>query len=171
MANISGTPRHYEENRIIFASPGEVFNFVDDPPNLSKHMEKSKPEMLWGWMKNTPDQKGGREVGSVMKINGSVLGVNISLIEKVIKREAPKSKAWQTFDGINLIVIGHYTMGFEIVPEGKSSNLGVYIDYDLPKSTKTRWIGRLFGDVYAKWCVRQMLSDTQKHFKTLKYSQ
>jgi hypothetical protein len=36
--------------------------------------------------------------------------------------------------------------------------------YELPKSNKTRWLGYLFGDMYAKWCVRQMLNDTQKHF-------
>lgn len=115
--------RHYEENKLISAPPKEVFEFVDDPLNLSRHMEKPKPEMLWGWMKNTPDE-------------------------------------------INLIVIGHYTMGFEITPQDDNSNLSVYIDYELPKSAKTRWLGYLFGGMYPKWCVRQMLSDNQKHFQS-----
>lgn len=157
--------RHYEESRLIGASAKEIFEFVDNPLNLSKHMEKPKPEMLWGWMKNIPDEKGGKEVGSIITIKGNVLGINISLVEKVIEREMPFKKTWQTFDKINLVVIGHYTMGFEITPKGDNSNLSVFIDYELPKSIKTRWLGYLFGDMYAKWCVKQMLSDTQKHLK------
>ncbi len=157
--------RHYEETDIVLAPPGDVFEFVDNPLNLSKHMEEPKPEMLWGWMKNTPDEKGGRVVGSVMKVKGNVLGIDISLVEKVIQREVPKRKAWQTFNGINLIVIGHYTMGFEIEPRENDSNLRVYIDYELPKSRRTRWIGYLFGNMYATWCVKQVLNDTRKHFQ------
>lgn len=157
--------RHYEESKVISAPPKEVFEFVDNPLNLSKHMEEPKPEMLWGWMKNTPDEKGGREVGSVMKVNGNVLGINIALVEKVIQREVPFNKAWQTFNGINLMVIGHYTMGFEIEPEEDSSKLRVYIDYELPKSKKARLLGHLFGNMYARWCVNQMLTDTDKHFR------
>jgi hypothetical protein len=156
--------RHYEEARIVSVPPRELFEFVDDPLNLSSHMEKPRWQMLWGWMKNTPDEKGGKEVGSVMTIKGSVLGINISLVEKIIQREVPSKKAWQTFNGINLVVIGHYTMGFEIDPQEDNSNLKVYIDYELPKSAKTRWLGKLVGDMYAKWCVRQMLNDTYKHF-------
>lgn len=157
--------KHYEEAKIISASPNEIFEFVDDPLNLSKHMEEPKPLMLWGWMKNTPDEGGGKKVGSVMRIKGSVLGIGISLAERVIEREVPSHKAWQTFDRINLLVIGHYTMGFDVSEQDNNSNLRVYIDYELPKSKKTKLLGILFGKLYAKWCVRQMLNDTQKHFQ------
>lgn len=116
-------------------------------------------------MKNIPDEKGGREIGSVMRVKGNILGINISLVEKVIERQKPTHKTWQTFNGINLLVIGHYTMGFDItaVAENKSK-LRVYIDYELPKTVKTRFLGLLFGDMYAKWCVKQMLNDTRKQF-------
>lgn len=160
--------RHYEESRNIAAFPKEIFDFVDNPLNLSKHMEEPRPQMLWGWMKNSPDEKGGREVGSIIIIKGSVLGINIFLKEKIIEREVPIKKTWQTFDKINLVVIGHYTMGCEITPEGNNSNLKVFIDYELPNSLKTRWLGYLLGNLYAKWCVRQMLNDTKKHFEVNK---
>jgi hypothetical protein len=149
--------RHYEEERVINAPPDHLFHFMDIPQNLIKHMDHPTPQMLWGYMTATTDERDGKEVGSVISLNGSVLGMKLALVERVTQRDVPSRKAWRTFGRPSLLVIGHYTLGFEIVPQGPGSRLKVYIDYELPPSTRTRWLGYLFGDVYARWCVRSML--------------
>ncbi len=156
--------RHYEESKVISAPPKEVFEFVDNPLNLSKHMEEPKPEMLWGWMKNTPDEKGGREVGSVIRMDGNVLGLKLALEQVITERKVDISKTWKT-NWVNLWVIGNYELGFNISPVDSQTELNVHINYNLPDSRKTRWLGYIFGDLYAKWCVRQMLTDTNNYFK------
>jgi hypothetical protein len=40
----------------------------------------------------------------------------------------------------------------------------VFIDYELPSGVVTHELGRLFGNVYAKWCVDQMLEGVVQHF-------
>jgi hypothetical protein len=129
-------------------------------------MEKPTWKTSWGWMKNTTDEKEGQDVGSVIGMNGRVLGFKLSLIEKVTQRQAPYRKSWHTVGSVNLLVIGHYTMGFEITPQGSNSIMNAYIDYELPNSVRTRWLGHLLGGMYAKWCVRQMLHDTEAHFRS-----
>lgn len=43
-------------------------------------------------------------------------------------------------------------------PEQRGSRLRVFIDYELPNGWLTYWLGLLFGGLYAKWCVKQMLA-------------
>ena len=113
----------------------------------------------------TDEGKGGK-VGSHIKMQGKVFGLNLFLDEVVTKHAPPYYKEWQTVGDINLLVIDHYKLGFEIKPEAEHSNLTVYIDYNLPKSFLTKLLGCLFGRVYAKWCVKQMINEVEAHFKT-----
>jgi hypothetical protein len=157
--------RHYEEAQLIRGPADQVFEFVDVFQNLSKHMDEPNWRMLWGWIKVKTDEKGGQEVGSVVSLNGSVLGIKLAVIEKVTRREPPYRKSWRTFNGISLLVIGHYTLGFEITPQEGNSVLTAHIDYELPSSARARWLGYLLGGLYAKWCVREMLHAAQHHFQ------
>ena len=90
--------------------------------------------------------------------------VYLFLDEVITVHEPPRQKEWQTVGSINLLVIDHYTLGFKIQPADAGSQFTVYIDYDLPKSWKTRALGVLFGGMYAKWCVRQMTQGVRDHF-------
>ena len=65
---------------------------------------------------------------------------------------------------LQLLVIGQYRMGVEITPEGRLTRLLVFIDYDLPPANT--WLGRLFGRMYARWCVAQMTKGARDHFPT-----
>ena len=108
------------------------------------------------------DEGGGQKVGSRIRLSGKAFGLSLFLDEAVIQRDPPRAKAWETVGDLKLLVIGHYRMGFEVEPQGNRSRFRVFIDYDLP--LKNTWLGRLFGDMYARWCVRQMVKDTQDHF-------
>ena len=81
-----------------------------------------------------------------------MMGFNLCLEEVVTERVPPRHKAWETVGNPTLLVIGNYRLGFDI----NSSDLRIFIDYDLPASSKLRWLGNLLGSIYAKWCVGQM---------------
>lgn len=154
---------HFENSAIIPASPDKVFAFADNPANFSSHMNKSSWMMGGGSMNTHIDDKKFQEIGSHLQMEGTVFGIKLFLDEVVIKHDPPFRKEWQTVGDINLVVIDHYSLGFEIKPE--ENRLKVYIDYELPKSLKTLWLGKLFGGFYARWCVGQMLSGVKEHFK------
>lgn len=106
------------------------------------------------------DKGEGREIGSHIKMKGKVLGINIFLDEVVTKREPPLIKEWQTVGNPQLIVIGKYLMGVKIAPTRNGSRLTVFIDYEYPD--KNAWLGKLFGKIYARWCVQQMINSVKE---------
>jgi hypothetical protein len=57
-------------------------------------------------------------------------------------------------------------MGFRLTPRSTGSELTIFIDYEMPK--KNTWLGTLFGGMYAKWCVRQMLESARGQFTSAK---
>lgn len=156
--------RHYEESDLISAPPKVVFFYADNPANFSSHMNESSWMMAGNHMETQVDEGKGQKIGSHIKMSGQVLGINLFLDEVVTKHEPPFHKEWQTVGDINLLVIDHYKLGFEVKSQNNASWLKVYIDYDFPKSFKTRLLGFLFGGLYAKWCVYQMLNGVKDHF-------
>ncbi len=155
--------RHYEESVPIQAAPKTLFAFVDNHSHLSSHMGRSSWMMGGGRMKTETDEGRGRTVGSHIRMSGNVLGIKLFLDEVIIQREPPRLKVWETIGTPRLLVIGQYRMGLEISDENGISRLRVFIDYGLP--AKNAWLGKLFGGVYAKWCVRQMLQSAREKFK------
>lgn len=162
---IKTTLRHYEDNTTLPVSPVRIFEYADNHANFSSHMNKSSWMMGGGRMNTHTDEKKFQEAGSHLQMDGTVLGIKLFLDEIITQYKPPLRKEWTTVGDINLVVIGHYTLGFEIKPENGNSNLRVYIDYELPKSPGTRWLGYLFGKTYAKWCVGQMLNGVKDHFR------
>ncbi|KKP80693.1 MAG: hypothetical protein UR81_C0019G0011 [Candidatus Levybacteria bacterium GW2011_GWB1_35_5] len=160
--------RHYEDSTFIPASQSEIFVYVDDHKNFSSHMSKSSWMMGGGSMDVKLDEGSGKKVGSHIKLSGKVFGIKIYLDEIITTHEPPKRKEWQTVGSLRLLVIGNYRMGFEISPESQGSRLKVFIDYDMPTLLYTRWLGYLFGGIYAKWCVQQMIKGSRNHFVTKK---
>lgn len=157
---------HYESSEQISASPDELFAYIDDHTRLSSHMNKSSWMMGGSRMDTHIDEGKGQKVGSHIRMSGKILGVSVFLDEVITRRDPPWRKTWETVGDINLIVIGHYRMGFKIESRSDNSNLKVYIDYELPKSPATRLFGFLLGGMYAKWCVKQMITGARDHFIT-----
>ena len=160
-------PRHYEDSLIIPVSAEDVFAYADDFKNFSSHMNKSSWMMGGGRMETKVDEANGKAVGSHVSMSGKVFGIELYLDEQVTKREVPHYKEWQTAGNPKLLVIGHYRMSFEINPKNNGSNLKVSIDYDLPKSLGGSLLGSIFGGMYAKWCVQQMVNGTKEHFSKI----
>jgi hypothetical protein len=160
-------PRHREVEALIASSAQDVFDFLDDPARLTGHMSKSSWMMGGGSMVLDLDAAGGQSVGSKMTLRGRAFGLDLYLEEIVIERSAPFRKVWQTIGAPRLWIIAQYRLGFEIsaLPEG--CRVRVFIDYSLPASGLGRWLGSMFGSVYAKWCTDRMLGDARAHFARL----
>ncbi len=155
--------KHYEESILVNADPKSVFEYIDNHKNFSSHMNKPSLMMGGGKMETVVDSGNGQKVGSRIKLKGTAFGIPLSLDEAITRYEPPFVKTWETVEEPKLLIIGNYSMGVQIKPQVDNSLLNVSIDYDLP--TKNPWLGRLFGNSYSKWCVRQMIGGVKNHFE------
>lgn len=156
--------RHYANAVTVDAAAEDVFLFADDFSHLSSHMGEPSGMMVGGRMELSLDEGRGQIVGSHVRMSGRMIGIELLLEEVITERVPPRHKTWQTVGDPRLLVIGHYRLGFDIVSNGVSSDFRVFIDYDLPSSASQRWLGVLFGPIYAKWCVQQMVGSVRNRF-------
>jgi len=156
--------RHYEDAANLKAAPSQVFAFVDDHQRFSSHMNESSGMMGGAKMTTRVDEGRGQAVGSHIIMSGRIFGLLLELDEVVTVYKPPVEKVWQTVGRPKLLVIGQYQMRVRIEPLATGARLSAFIDYALPDGIVTYWLGRLFGGVYAKWCVNQMLDGVVRHF-------
>lgn len=159
--------RHEEYTGSVATGAAEVFAHLDDQTRLSAHMSKRSWTMGWGRMEVRLDAQEGKAVGSHIELDGRVFGIHLALDEVVTEREPPWYKRWRTVGEPRLLVIGQYTMGFDIMETDgtrATTKLRVLIDYELPSRGMPILLGRLFGRMYARWCTRQMVQDAQRAF-------
>lgn len=157
-------PRHYEYSATVAAPAHTLFDYLDDHARLSSHMSESSWVLGKGRMIVHVDRGGGRRIGSEVRLSGRIFGAGLSVAERVVERNPSRIKVWQTIGSPRLLVIGHYRMGFQVAAQPDGSMLTVFINYALPHSGLGRWLGRLLGPFYARWCTRQMVAGAQRHF-------
>lgn len=150
---------HHRSEVDIGTDAHSLFALLDDHRRLAGHMEKPSLMMAGATMRVETDALKGQAVGSVIRVTGRLLGVNLVVEEVVTDRVPPWRKTWETRGEPRLLVIGSYRMGFTISPEGDHSRLVVFIDYKLPPRGFAHGLGLIFGRAYAAWCTRRMASD------------
>jgi hypothetical protein len=158
-------PFHFESEVELNAPADAVFSHLDDHSRLSAHMTKPSWIMAGSHMTIELDASEGRAVGAIIGLRGRVLGIPLSVEEIVTERRPPLRKVWVTTGRPQLLVIGPYRMGYEITPKAKFLQLRVFIDYALPDGPISYWLGRLFGNFYARWCTQRMANDAATHFQ------
>ena len=156
--------RHALAAGIVEAGAPALFDLLDDPLRLSAHMRRPSMALLGTTMQMSTDALGGRQIGSLIRLDGRVLGLRIGLVEVVTQREPPRAKAWRTLGAPRLLVIGDYRMGFEIAPRPDGCLLTVRIDYALPPGWTGALLGALLGARYARWCCARMVADARSAF-------
>lgn len=149
---------------MLRAPPESIFEFLDVHENITMHMERRSWATLGATMTTTLDHLRGQAVGSVIKIEGSVAGIPLSAGERVVTHDPPFRKRWETVGVPRLIVIGCYSMGFEIEPTGEDCRVTVFIDFELPRTLSGALLGRACGPVYAKWCVGRTIDTATTAF-------
>jgi hypothetical protein len=156
--------RHADRSVAVAAPNDAVFALLDDPHRLAAHMERRSWRMAWGRFVVRTDDAGGRAVGSHIGLTGRVLGLRLGLDEVVVVRDPPREKRWETTAPPRLLVIGPYRLGFRLDSTAKGSDLQLAIEYDLPGRGLARAFGRLFADLYARWCLRRMADEACQAF-------
>jgi hypothetical protein len=156
--------RSHRASLQIAARVGDVFAFLDEHGRLATHMAKPTIAMGGGRMAVELDRGRGQAVGSKLRLVGTAFGIRLGVEEVITERAPPYRKAWKTVGEPRLLVIGPYRMGFDIEDLGKSSRLTVFIDYELPGRAPWRWVGKLLGHAYARWCTERMAEDAERHF-------
>jgi hypothetical protein len=159
-------PCRHESSAVVAAPPDRVFERVDDHARLSSHMSESSWMMGGGRMEIWLDADQGRKTGSRIRLTGRAFGFELAVEEIVTERDPPRRKVWETIGAPKLLVIDRYRMGFEISPAASGSLLRVFIEYALPAKAPARWLGRLFGPSYARWCTRRMVDDAVRYFRS-----
>lgn len=160
--------RHEEATTDVPAETYAVFDFLDDHANLSSHMAQRSWMMLGTRMDLFMDDGRAQAVGSQFGFSGRVLWLRLGVEQRVTGRRRPLTTIWETVGHPRLCVIGHYRMGFEIVPSMPDAKLRVFLDYDLPHTGFERLLGRILGPAYGRWCVGRMVSDAVAHFRNLR---
>lgn len=142
-----------------------MFARLDDQTRLAEHMGRPSAMMGGGRMTYEFDALRGQAVGSRIRMGGEAFGLRLMVDEVVTLRDPPRRKVWRTTGEPRLIIMGAYEMGFEIEEERTGSRLRVWIDYALPDSG---WAKRApaLAALYARWCVRRMVSDAVQHFSS-----
>ena len=152
-------PLHHRSEVAVDTDAHRLFAHLDDHSRLAGHMEKPSLMMAGATMRVDTDALRGQAIGSLIRITGRVLGVNLEVEEVVTERVPPLRKTWETRGEPRLLVIGSYRMGFTISPEKDRSRLLVFIDYQLPRCGFAHLLALLFGRAYAAWCTRRMAND------------
>lgn len=164
----SGKIRYYEKSILIEGSVEEVFAFMDDIRNTGKHMTENSASMMGGklhleWL--TTHMTG---LGTKYRWTGKVVGMKMDFTVEVNQWIKNKEKTWGTIGEAKMIVISWFEMHLELTPTENNGTL-VFLSIRYTKNKGSLW-SFLFGKRYAKWCVKSMLEDTQKHFKEQKKS-
>ncbi len=156
-------PRHRDAHAFVPAPARAVFARLDDQTRLAEHMGRPSAMMGGGRMTYDFDEDRGQAVGSHIRMGGEAFGLRLFVDEVVTVREPPRRKLWRTTGEPRLIIMGAYEMGFEIDEDSHGCDLQVWIDYALPDRGWARWVPGLAA-LYARWCVRRMVSDAVRHF-------
>ena len=157
-------PLHHRSKVDVDTDARSLFALLDDHRRLAGHMEKPSLMMAGATMRVETDALKGQAVGSLIRVTGRVLGVNLAVEEVVTERVPPLLKTWETRGEPRLLVIGSYRMGFAISALGDRSRLVVSIDYQLPPRGFAHGLALIFGRPYAAWCTRRMAADAVAAF-------
>lgn len=161
--------KHAEVRVRVNAAAADLFALLDDQEALGAHMMERSTMMAGGRMDYRFDDAKGRAVGSVIRMQGSMLGLSLSIEEVVIERIAPLRKVLETRGAPKMVVMDAYRLGFEIEPRASQSALRVFIDYNLPPG-----IGGLMSALpayfYARWCITRIAAAAIARFGSIEKS-
>ena len=164
IGSLRDVTQHFESSVDLKAPCAAVFEHLHDFTKFGEHMMRSSWMMAGSAMRYEFDDARGRAQGATVRLLGSFLGLRLQIDERVVERAPPYRKSWETLGRARMIILKGYRMGFDLTAQGTGSGLRVFIDYVLPERGLTRLIGRAFGSMYARWCVRSVVEGAIARF-------
>ena len=144
------------------ATPNEVFAYLDDLGATGMHMTKSSMPMMGG--KLTLDFLSDNHSGlhSKYRWTGKVLGFPLDFTVTVTKWSLNEEKIWETVGETKLIIYSWFRMHLKIKPVHNVTQAELSLSYKKPKSVFNRILSYFLADWYCRWCLKNMLDDTQR---------
>ncbi len=146
---------------LIHSSPDKVFTYMDDIGNTGMHMMKSSMPMMGS--KLQLQQLSSNTVGPDVKFRwyGKMMGFTMDFTVIVTKWIESKEKIWETVGNAKMIILSWYRMHLLLTPSGESTKVELSIDYEKSKNLFFGFIAFFLAPLYAKWCLGNMLYDSQ----------
>lgn len=151
-----------ERKMVYKASAQDVFECLDDLGITGMHMEKSSMPLMGGKMNLeflTPQKTG---LHTKYRWTGKIFWMTLDFTVMVTNWIKNQEKTWETIGKPALIIYSWFRMHLKIENYIEGTVAMLSIDYEKPKGLFNKLLCFLVGDWYAKWCLKNMLNDTEK---------
>jgi predicted ATPase len=144
------------------APPEKVFSSLDDLGVSGMHMTASSAMMMGSKLKLEYLSTHHQGLGTRYRWTGSMMGLPIDFTVKVTKWVEGVEKVWETIGDAQMIIYSWYRMHLLVYPRGKTTLAELSVTYEKPEGWFARIISFFFAGWYCNWCLRKMLSDSER---------
>lgn len=147
------------------ASPEELFDCLDDLSVTGMHMTTSSTPMMGGKMNLdflSPYQIGWH---AEYRWTGKVLWMVLDFTVLVTRWIRGKEKSWETVGNAKMIIMSWFKMNLFVEGNDQQSTAHLSISYGRPEGFFNRILSFLLADWYCRWCLKNMLNDTEKKLR------
>ena len=151
-----------KKTKTFAAGPEEVFGLLDDLGVTGMHMTESSMPMMGGKMNIEFLSENKSGLNTRYRWTGKVLWMVMDFTVVVTKWTRGQQKSWETQPGARMIIMSWFKM--DLLTEGNNLQTTAHlsISYQRPKGVFQRILSFVLADWYCKWCLNNMLNDTQK---------
>jgi hypothetical protein len=157
-----------EKLKTYKASAEAVFDFLDDISVTGMHMTESSMPTIGGKLKLEFLSTNRKGLNTRYRWTGKVLWMDMDfavLVSRWIKNE---EKTWETVGSTRMIINSWFRMELKIKGDKQQSTARLSISYEMPKGIFNNILSFLLADWYCKWCLKNMLNDTEKKLMSAK---
>ena len=148
------------------ASTDEVFDCLDDLSVTGMHMTESSMPMMGGKMNLeflSPNKIG---LNTKYRWTGKVLWMALDFTVSVTRWIKGKEKSWETVGIAKMIIYSCFRMDLKVEGNHQQSTAVLSISYEKSKGFFNRLLSFLLADWYCRWCLKNMLKDTENKLKS-----
>jgi hypothetical protein len=156
-----------QKNKKFHAPPDVVFDCLDDLGVTGMHMTKSSMPMMGGEMHLEFLSLHKTGLHTKYRWTGKALWWILDFTVEVTKWIKGKEKTWQTIGPTRIILYSWFQMNLKIETNSAETIARLSISYEKPKGIFSQILCFLLGSFYARWCLKNMLNDTEKKLTLL----
>jgi len=151
-----------KRTEIYNASAEKVFSCIDDLGVTGMHMTKSSAMMVGSKLNLEYLTTNHTGLGSKYRWTGTMMGMKMDFTVEVTKWIEGVEKVWETRGEAKMIIYSWYRMNLFVKPINSGTEATLSITYEKPKGWLARILSALFADWYCKWCLKNMLNDSER---------
>ena len=144
------------------ATPQEVFKSIDDLGVTGMHMTQSSMMMMGSKLHLEFLTESHTGLGSRYRWTGKMMGIKMDFTVIVTKWVKDEEKIWETIGEAKLIIYSMFRMHLKINQEHNGTKAYLSISYEKPKGFFNRILSFFLADWYCRWCLNNMLEDTER---------